>query len=92
MKPNAIKNDLLAGKTVAGAMIFEFFSPGMSAILANAGCRFVLYDMEHTGLGLRNAEVAVRQRAAACRSSRWCACRAASTPGSPARSIWARAA
>ena len=51
MKPNAIKQDVLAGKTVAGAMVFEFFSPGMSAILANAGCRFVLYDMEHTGLG-----------------------------------------
>lgn len=51
MKPNAIKNDILAGKTVAGAMIFEFFSPGMAAILVNAGCRFVIYDMEHTGLG-----------------------------------------
>jgi 2-dehydro-3-deoxyglucarate aldolase/4-hydroxy-2-oxoheptanedioate aldolase len=51
MKPNAIKQDVLGGKTVAGAMVFEFFSPGMSAILANAGCRFVLYDMEHTGLG-----------------------------------------
>ena len=51
MKPNAIKHDVLAGRPVAGAMIFEFFSPGMSAILANAGCRFVLYDMEHTGLG-----------------------------------------
>ena len=51
MKSNAIKNDVLAGKAVAGAMIFEFFSPGMSAILVNAGCRFVIYDMEHTGLG-----------------------------------------
>ena len=51
MTPNAIKQDVLAGQTVAGAMVFEFFSPGMSAILANAGCRFVLYDMEHTGLG-----------------------------------------
>lgn len=51
MKPNAIKKDVLAGRTVAGAMIFEFFSPGMSTILANAGCRFVLYDMEHSGLG-----------------------------------------
>jgi 2-keto-3-deoxy-L-rhamnonate aldolase RhmA len=51
MKPKSIKNDVLAGQPVAGAMIFEFFSPGMSAILANAGCRFVLYDMEHTGLG-----------------------------------------
>jgi 2-keto-3-deoxy-L-rhamnonate aldolase RhmA len=51
MQANAIKSDVLAGKPVAGAMVFEFFSPGMSAILANAGCRFVLYDMEHTGLG-----------------------------------------
>lgn len=51
MTPNAIKQDVLAGQTVAGAMVFEFFSPGMGAILANAGCRFVLYDMEHTGLG-----------------------------------------
>jgi 2-keto-3-deoxy-L-rhamnonate aldolase RhmA len=51
LKPNAIKKDVLAGKAVAGAMIFEFFSPGMASILVNAGCRFVLYDMEHTGLG-----------------------------------------
>ncbi len=51
MKPNSIKRDVLAGKPVAGAMVFEFFSPGVATILANAGCRFVLYDMEHTGLG-----------------------------------------
>ena len=51
MTPNAIKNDIRAGRTVAGAMVFEFFSPGMASILSNAGCRFVLYDMEHTGLG-----------------------------------------
>lgn len=51
MKSNAIASRLRRGETVAGAMIFEFFSPGMSAILANSGCRFVFYDMEHTGLG-----------------------------------------
>jgi 2-keto-3-deoxy-L-rhamnonate aldolase RhmA len=51
LKPNTVKKPLLAGETVAGAMTFEFFSPGMSAILANSGCRFVFYDMEHTGLG-----------------------------------------
>jgi 2-dehydro-3-deoxyglucarate aldolase/4-hydroxy-2-oxoheptanedioate aldolase len=51
MQGNSIKADVLAGRPVAGAMIFEFFSPGMSKILANAGCRFVIYDMEHTGLG-----------------------------------------
>lgn len=51
MQAKTIKQDVLAGKVVAGAFIFEFFSPGMSAILANAGCRYVIYDMEHTGLG-----------------------------------------
>lgn len=51
MQPNLAKPPILAGETVVGAMTFEFFSPGMSAILANAGCRFVIYDMEHTGLG-----------------------------------------
>ena len=75
MKPNAIKNDIRDGKTVAGAMIFEFFSPGMASILTNAGCRFVLYDMEHTGLGFETLK--------------WlfAACREASTPGWRARSI-----
>lgn len=51
MKPNPLQAPLAAGETVVGAMTFEFFSPGMSAILANSGCRFVIYDMEHTGLG-----------------------------------------
>lgn len=51
MRFDSIKFDVMAGKNVAGAFVFEFFSPGMSAILANAGCRFVVYDMEHTGLG-----------------------------------------
>jgi 2-keto-3-deoxy-L-rhamnonate aldolase RhmA len=34
-----------------GPMVFEFFSPGMPAIVAAAGADFVLFDMEHTGLG-----------------------------------------
>ncbi len=40
----------MSGKFIAGAMIFEFFSPGISKILSNAGSEFVIYDMEHTGL------------------------------------------
>jgi len=51
LQQNTIKQPLMAGETVVGAMTFEFFSPGMSAILAQSGCRFVFYDMEHTGLG-----------------------------------------
>lgn len=45
-----LKKQIMSGRTVPGAMIFEFFSPGISSILVNAGAEFVLYDMEHTGL------------------------------------------
>ncbi len=51
MQPSAIRRDVLAGQVVPGAFVFEFFSPGMSKILVNAGCRFAIFDMEHTGLG-----------------------------------------
>lgn len=51
MQPSAIRHDVLAGQVVPGAFVFEFFSPGVSKILVNAGCRFVIHDMEHTGLG-----------------------------------------
>jgi 2-dehydro-3-deoxyglucarate aldolase/4-hydroxy-2-oxoheptanedioate aldolase len=33
-------------------MIFEFFSPGIPVILKNAGCDFIVLDMEHGGLSL----------------------------------------
>ena len=32
-------------------MVFECFVPGLPQICRNAGAEFVLYDMEHTGLG-----------------------------------------
>lgn len=32
-------------------MVFEFLSPGLPQIARNAGAEFLLYDMEHTGLG-----------------------------------------
>ena len=35
-----------------GAMIFEFFNPGIPTILKNAGCEFIIFDMEHGGLSL----------------------------------------
>ena len=35
--------------TYAGK-IFEFFSPGIPIILKNAGCEFIIFDMEHGGL------------------------------------------
>ncbi len=52
MSPAELRRSVLAGKPVAGAMIFEFFSPGVPQILVHAGCAFVIYDMEHTAIGL----------------------------------------
>ncbi len=90
MRDNPVKTTLAAGGSAFGAMIFEFFSPGMPQICRNAGAEFVLYDMEHTGPRLRDAEDAVRALPRSAASCRWCACRAASTTSSPARSTSAR--
>ena len=46
-----LKNRVLAGELAVGAMVFEFFSPGMPQILKVAGCEYVIFDLEHSGLG-----------------------------------------
>ena len=51
MRDNPVRAALRAGDTVAGAMVFEFFTPGIATLLQHAGCRFAIHDMEHTGLG-----------------------------------------
>jgi 2-keto-3-deoxy-L-rhamnonate aldolase RhmA len=48
---NAVKQNLAAGKPALGSMVFEFFTPGIARICANAGAEFVMYCMEHTGAG-----------------------------------------
>jgi len=63
VRPNAIKVRALAGETVLGALVFEFFSPGMPQVLKAADCEFALFDMEHTGLGFETLKMLF----AACR-------------------------
>lgn len=48
---------------LAGMMVFEFFSAGMPAIAASAGADFLMYDMEHTGIGFET----LKAQMAACR-------------------------
>ena len=48
---NTVKQRLAAGKPAFGSMVFEFFTPGIARICANAGAEFVMYCMEHTGIG-----------------------------------------
>ena len=52
-----LKNKVISSKNIRGAMIFEFFSPGIPIILKNAGCEFVIFDMEHGGLSLEQFKV-----------------------------------
>ena len=47
-----LKNKVKSLKQIRGAMIFEFFSPGIPVILKNSGCEFIIFDMEHGGLSL----------------------------------------
>jgi 2-dehydro-3-deoxyglucarate aldolase/4-hydroxy-2-oxoheptanedioate aldolase len=53
----------MAGETVLGAMVFEFFSPGIAQVLEHAGAEYVIYDMEHTGIGLET----IKWQVAHCR-------------------------
>jgi len=63
MRENAVKRKLEAGEAVLGTMIFEFFTPGIAQIVKAAGADFILYDMEHSGIGID----VVKAQMAACR-------------------------
>ena len=47
-----LKKKFLNRNPVKGAMIFDFFSPGIPYVIKNSGCEFIIYDMEHGGLTL----------------------------------------
>ena len=57
MTDTSLRARAMAGDTVLGAMVFEFFTPGIAQLLALAGAEFVLYDMEHAGLGYETLKV-----------------------------------
>ncbi len=57
MRDNPVKATLAAGGRACGAMVFEFFSPGLPQICKNAGADFVLFDMEHTGLTFESLKI-----------------------------------
>src|SRR5256885_14167711 len=59
MRDNPVKHSLRAGGRAYGAMVFEFFSPGLPQICKNAGAEFVLFDMGHTGLGFETLKTQI---------------------------------
>jgi len=49
MKENSLKQLIAEGKVPVGTAVFEFASPGIGRIAAQAGVDFVMFDMEHSG-------------------------------------------
>ena len=52
MRPNPVRQKLRAGGTAYGIMAAEFFTPGFCQIAGDAGAEFVIFDMEHGGVGI----------------------------------------
>lgn len=61
--PMNLRRRAMAGERLRGGMIFEFFSAGIARIMAQAGCEYVIFDMEHSGQGLES----LRAQVSACR-------------------------
>jgi len=59
MRPNPLSARLQAGGTAYGTMAFEFFTPGLVAVLAEAGADFVLLDTEHSGVGIETIKMQI---------------------------------
>ena len=78
MRPNPVRARLQAGGTAYGTMAFEFFTPGLMAILADAGADFVLLDTGTAVPALRRSRCRSPPPAGSG-SCLWCACPAAIT-------------
>ena len=65
MRRNPVRAKLRKGGTALGHMAFEFFTPGVSQIMANAGCEFCIFDTEHSGVGIET----IKQQAAYARGT-----------------------
>lgn len=58
-----LKQSLQTNGKAFGAMVMEFLTPGMPAIIAATGAEFALFDMEHTGATLET----MKSMVAGCR-------------------------
>ena len=74
-----------------GHFIVEFATPGIGHILKNAGCDFVLFDLEHSGFHFETVKSAIRYFEAggvAPSAANICTCTAVLVTWSSPRSTW----
>ena len=79
MDDTSLKFRIQSRQITAGAMVFEFFSPGTAKILENAGAEFIVFDMEHTGLGFETLKWIFFRPAEVCWLNQWSECRKETT-------------
>jgi 2-dehydro-3-deoxyglucarate aldolase/4-hydroxy-2-oxoheptanedioate aldolase len=58
--PTALRKRLAEGGRAYGTMAFELFGPGLAPILVEAGCEFLILDMEHSGVGRETIKAQIR--------------------------------
>jgi 2-keto-3-deoxy-L-rhamnonate aldolase RhmA len=54
MRKNKTKAKLKRGEVAVGHFVLEFDTPGIGQMIANAGCEFVIFDMEHSSFTLES--------------------------------------
>jgi 2-keto-3-deoxy-L-rhamnonate aldolase RhmA len=59
----SLRQRAMGGETIPGAMLFEFFTPGVAQLLKLAGCEYIIYDMEHAGFSIEQ----LKAQCACCR-------------------------
>lgn len=59
MAKKSLRQRAMSGEMVVGAMVFEFYSPGIAQVLKHAGAEYIIYDMEHTGTSLETIKAQV---------------------------------
>ncbi|MBV8441499.1 MAG: hypothetical protein JO312_13230 [Hyphomicrobiales bacterium] len=52
MDSERIRQKLREGRVAYGIMAAEFFTPGFCQVASNAGAEFIIFDMEHGGVGI----------------------------------------
>jgi 2-dehydro-3-deoxyglucarate aldolase/4-hydroxy-2-oxoheptanedioate aldolase len=65
MQANLVKQKLQVGQRSIGTFVFEFATPGIARIAAEAGAEFVVFDMEHTGWSVETVKMLIATSRAA---------------------------
>jgi 2-keto-3-deoxy-L-rhamnonate aldolase RhmA len=59
MRMNSVKQKLCGGGVSIGTFMFEFNTPGIGPIAAEAGAEFAIFDMEHSGWSVETIRMLV---------------------------------